>query len=158
MQDAIGAVHNGAITLKALVVDGIGGVTVAGTAGTVKVSKVAAAATTPTAALTVGEIARGSNAMGWGKMNSGGTVAGVHNVFATSRLGLGQYKITLQTAPSAVGLISIGTTPINTACIPVLNTTGTAINAGKLEVEIDTYDVDGVTLIDAAFCFVIYGD
>ena len=99
LQDAIAKVYDGTQTLKALVVDGTGGVAATPTAGdisasrSVRVGRAVSGTSAPTPTVAAGEIGVGVNPWGWGSCDGTVFTRGVR-VNSFVRNGVGDYTIT----------------------------------------------------------------
>lgn len=95
IQDAQIGVCTGTLTLKAVVVDGVGGSTAAPLAGTLTLSAVTSGATVPTTSGPLGQFTRGSLATSWIRFMGTGTIERAHNVHGFARTAAGVYTVTL---------------------------------------------------------------
>lgn len=169
VQDALSRVYLGTQSIKALVIDGVGGSAVTGRAGTAVVSAsqgsapAGAAPRTPTSAN--GEVGKGRVAMAWGRVNADGTLRYAVNVYEASYTGSGGiYEVVLNTAPSSTYAWAMQATVVGGGAALAQQETVTIASpgweitgAGRLRFRVVVYDTGG-SGVTRDFTFVVWGE
>ena len=172
LQDAQGHVYRGTQTLKALVVDGTGGVAATPTAGDIVASRDVAAGrslragrtvsgtTAPTPTVDAGELPLSLVPVGWARLdNVRALIRGVNIYEVDSGLGNGIYRVTFDRVLGAIG-----------ASAPIATLYGTSLHlhvscsidnlgaGGRVRVTATVYDSGGVATNPGGLIIVLYGE
>lgn len=158
IQDKIAAIVSGFLSLRAVQVDGAGGVAVTPPNGSVQVSRDSSSTTAPSPAWSVGQCTTSTLPIGWAYIFGGtGNLAKGHNlIIAPTRTGAGQYTIKLNVPGSYDARVSVQVTPtgavggLRGACYT------TTSDGTNLVILVVTYDLAG-TAVDTNFSLVVFG-
>lgn len=160
IQTTINSIVGGVLSLKALVLDGAGGLVVAPRAGTGVCTGTVASTTfpSPLSYPAGGVVARGTLPLGWAVVASMGDLLNGYNVFSgpgVVRTGVGVYEITFNAEPSTVNVCAIVTPttfPLLFQAEPFL--VGTNL---KIKVSIWTPAAIGIPT-DCGFSLLVFGE
>ena len=166
VQDAIGKIYSGTQTLKALVVDGTGGVAATPQPGDISASRSLRAArtvsgtTAPTNTVDAGELPLSLVPVGWARLDSlRGLIRGVNVYAVDSGLGNGIYQVTFDRVLAAIG-----------ASAPIATLYGTSLHlhvscsvdnlgaGGRVRVTATVYDSGGVATNPGGLIIVLFGE
>lgn len=149
------AVSTGTISLAAVVVDGTGGATVTGRAGTAKVSASdsTSGASFPMPVVAAGEISKGSVAIAWATVNGTTLLTGGFNVHAApTHPGTGHYGCTFSCVPAHYAFV---VTALYNG-VASASWYNSSVAGGFLSVEVFT-SING-SLADCEFSIVVFGE
>ena len=166
VQDAQNHVYRGTQTLKALVVDGTGGVAATPTPGdisasrSVRAGRTVSGTTAPTTKTDAGELTMSCVPVGWARLdNVRALIRGVNIYEVNSGLGNGIYQVTFDRVLGAIG-----------ASAPIATLYGTSLHlhvscsidnlgaGGRVRVTATVYDSGGVATNPGGLIIVLYGE
>lgn len=156
LQGGVNGIVNGTYSLHSLTLDGTGGAVVAGSPGTARLSATASGTATPTAAVPWGTMTKESALFGDAAVDSAGGFISGFNVLSCSRLGVGQYRVTFNGAPTNVARCTGQVTGRFNAAARICELNSLSLAGADLQADILIYDTAGAAA-DARFDLHVFG-
>lgn len=158
LQVYLAGLYSSLYSVKALVVDGTGGASVTGVAGTVKVSATVsgynAVAPFATASVPWGQAAKEQVMLGAARCRVIATVlqdCGGFNIKSVSRIGVGQFRVEFNTAGPNADRHVVSATAENSSPVFATVDATPSIVAGALRVDVRLYDLTGTGVDTTVF-------